>query len=72
MRSKPGFAIPLLENCLCQPNSKFIPFFESGKDKAANRGDGLRLPSAMPKIQWASNSTALWLLGYGKPLPVVD
>ena len=40
---------------LCQPSSKWIPFFELGKDKARKERDGLRLSSAVPKIQWVSN-----------------
>ena len=34
-----GFAIRRLEICLFQPSSKWVPFFESGKDKAA-KGEG--------------------------------
>ena len=33
---------------------KMGTFFELGKDKAAKGGDGLRLSSAVPKIQWDS------------------
>ena len=34
---------------------KMDTFFELGKDKAGKERDGLRLSSAMPKIQWDSN-----------------
>ena len=34
---------------------KMGTFFELGKDKAAKGEDGLRLSSAVPKIQWDSN-----------------
>ena len=34
---------------------KMGTFIELGKDKAAKGGGGLRLSSAVPKIQWDSN-----------------
>ena len=41
--SKLGFAMRRLENCLCQPSSEWVPFFESGKDNAA-KGEGWAPP----------------------------
>ena len=44
-------------------------FIESGKDTAAKEEDGVRLSSAVLKIQRASNPPLpLRLSGYGKPL----
>ena len=48
----------------------FFFFFKLGKDKAVKERDGLCLLSAVPKIQWALTPLPLWLLGYGKPLPL--
>ena len=41
--SRLGFTMRQLENCLCQPNIKLVPFFDLGKDKAA-KDDGLAPP----------------------------
>ena len=45
-----GFC-PAMTGKLCQPCTKWVPFFEPGKDKAAK--------SKIPKIQWASNHYCL-------------
>ena len=37
MSSRLGFAMRRLENSLCQPSSKWVPYFELGKVKAAKR-----------------------------------
>ena len=37
--SRLGIGIQRLENCLCQPSSKWVPLSELGKDKAA-KGEG--------------------------------
>ena len=43
-------------------------FFELGKAKEAKKRDGLRLSSAVPKMQWDYNPYCpQWLLGYGIP-----
>ena len=34
VRLRLGFAMRGLENSLCQPSSKWVPFFESGEDKS--------------------------------------
>ena len=58
VKSQTCFAIQRLENSLCQPSSKWVPFVESGKDKAA-KGDSPGMDSAfssaVPKVQWAFN-----------------
>ena len=57
-----------LENSPCQPSSKWVPFFELGKDRAA-KGEGWAPPFiSCAKIQWDSNlHCPLRLLGYGEP-----
>ena len=40
----------------CQPSSEWVPYFESGKDKAAKGEGWAPLSFAVPKIQWDSNS----------------
>ena len=52
--SRLGFAMLRLENSLCQPSSKWVPVSNEGRQK-----DGLRLSSAVPKIQWGSNAHCL-------------
>ena len=58
MSSRLGFAIRLLENFLCQPSSKWVPFSKQGKIRQRTERDGLRLYFAVPMIQWDSNPTA--------------
>ena len=50
VRSRPGFAIPPTTGKLYLPSSKWVPFSNQGRTK-----DGLRLSSAVPKIQWVSD-----------------
>ena len=38
---------------LCQPSSKWLPFFESGKDKAPKREQWV--PRSISTIKWPSN-----------------
>ena len=45
-------------------------FFKSGTDKAAKDRDWLRL-SYVQRIQWASYPHFPYVVGYGKPLPLV-
>ena len=40
---------------LCQPSSKGVPFSNQDRIRQRNERDGLRLSSAVPKIQWESN-----------------
>ena len=53
--SRLGFAMQRLENSLCQPSSKWIPFLNKGRIRQRKERDGLHLSSAVPKIQWDSN-----------------
>ena len=53
--SRLGFAMRRLENSLCQPNSKWVPFSNKGRIRQRMERDGLRLSLAVPKIQWDSN-----------------
>ena len=47
-----------------------FPFLSNAKRQRKQR-DGLCLSSTVPKIKWDSNPPLpLWLLGYGKPLPL--
>ena len=49
--------------------SKWVPFFQLGKDKAV-KGEGWALPFISCTKDRTLNLTALiWLLGYGKSLP---
>ena len=49
---------------------KMGTFFELGRIRQRKETDGLRLFSAVPKIQWDSiPHCPLRLLDYGKPLP---
>ena len=49
---------------------KMDTFFELGRIRQRKERDGLRLSSAVPKIQWDSNpQLPLQQIGYGKPLP---
>ena len=58
---------------LCQPNSKWVPVSNKGRIRQQKERDGLRLSSAVPKIQWDTNPHCpLLLLGYGKPLPFLQ
>ena len=59
MSSRLGFAMWRLENSVCQPSSKWVPFLNAGKIRQGKERDGLCLSSAVPKIQWDSNPTAL-------------
>ena len=46
-----GFAMQRLENSLCQPSSKRVPFnLNWGKIRQQMERDGLRLSSVVPKI----------------------
>ena len=54
VNSRLGYAMRRLENSV-STQQKMGTFFELGKDKAAKERDGLRLSSAVPKIQWVSN-----------------
>ena len=40
---------------LCQPSSPWGPFSNEGRISQRKERDGLRLSSAVPKIQWDSN-----------------
>ena len=40
-----------LENSLCQPSRKWVPFSIKGRIRQRKKRDGLRLSSAVPKIQ---------------------
>ena len=40
---------------LCQPSSKWVSFSDKGKIRQRKERDGLRLSSAVSKIQWDSN-----------------
>ena len=53
--SRLGFAMRRLENCLCQPSSNSVPFSNQGRLRQRKERDGLRLSSAVSKIQWDSN-----------------
>ena len=52
--SRLGCAMQRLENSLCQPSRKWVPFFELGKDKAA-KGEGW----APPFISCAQDTVGL-------------
>ena len=43
---------------LCQPSSKWVPFSNQRKLKQQKERGGLRLPSAVAKIQWTSSPIA--------------
>ena len=58
MSSRLSFAIRRLENSLYQPSSKWVPFFDSDKGKAARGEVGLHLSFAMLEIQRDANPTA--------------
>ena len=45
-------------NSRCQPSTKWLPFSNCGKIRQRKERAGLRLSSAVPKIQWDSNTTA--------------
>ena len=47
-----------MENSPCQSSSKWIPYSNKGRIRQRKDRDGLRLSSAVPKIQW--DSTGLW------------
>ena len=53
--SRLGFAMRRLENSICQPSSKWEPFSNQGKTWQRKERNGLRLSSAVSKIQWNSN-----------------
>ena len=40
---------------LCQRSSKWVPFLNWGRIRQRKEREGLRLSSAVPKIQWDSN-----------------
>ena len=40
---------------LCQPSRKWVPFSNQGRIRQRKERDGLRLSSAVPKLQWDSN-----------------
>ena len=44
-----------VEKSHCQPSSKYVPFSNWGRMRQRKERDGLRLSSAVPKIQWDSN-----------------
>ena len=44
-----GFAMRRLKNSLCRPSSEWVLF--SNKERQRKERDGLRLSSAVPKIQ---------------------
>ena len=52
--SRLGFAIWRLEISLCRPSSEWVPFSNYGRLRQRKERDGLRLSSAVPKIQWDS------------------
>ena len=54
MSSRLGFPMQRLENCLCQPSSKWVLFSIQGRIRQRKERDWLRLSSAVPKIQWDS------------------
>ena len=56
--SRLGFAMRRLEHSLCQPSRKWVSFFNKGRIRQRKERDGLRLSSAVHKIQWDSNPTA--------------
>ena len=47
---------PATGKLFCQPSSEWVPYFESGKDKAAKGEGWAPLSFAVPMIQWDSNS----------------
>ena len=48
--SRLGCAMRRLENSLCQPSRKWVPFLNKGRIRQRKERDGLRLSSAVPKI----------------------
>ena len=44
------------KNSLCQPSSKCVPFSNQERIRQGKEKAGLGLSSAVPKIQWDSNS----------------
>ena len=56
--SRLGFAMRRLENSV---NPEVEPFSNQGRLRQRKERDGLRLSSAVPKIQWVSNHTAVRL-----------
>ena len=50
MSSRLGFAMPTLST-----SSIWVPFSNQGRIKQRKERDGVRLSSAVPKIQWDSN-----------------
>ena len=49
-----GFAMQGLENALCQPSSKWVPFYDQRRIRQQKERGGPRLSSAVPKTQWDS------------------
>ena len=60
LSSNPRFAIPEHWKTSCQPSNKWVPVSNQGKIRQGKERDGLLLSYAyaVPKILWASNSTA--------------
>ena len=54
-KSRLGFAMRRLENSHCKPISEWVHFSNQGRLRQRKERDGLRLSSAVPKIQWDSN-----------------
>ena len=55
---------------LCQPSCNWESFSNHGRIRQRKQRDGLRLSSAVPKIT-PTALTAIKLLDYGKPLPLL-
>ena len=55
--SRLDFAMRRLEHSLWQPSSEWVPFSNQGRLRQQKERDGLRLSSAVPKVQWHSNPT---------------
>ena len=75
MSSRFGFAMRRLENSLCQPSSKWVPFSNKGRIRQRNERDGLRLSSAVPRYSGTLTPTAptanrLWEI-FTFTLPIV-
>ena len=50
-----GFTMLGLENSLCRPSTKWVPFSNYKRLRQGKERDGLHLSSTVPKIQWDSN-----------------
>ena len=67
--SSPDIAVHPKTGKLCLPSSKWVPVSNQGRMRQLKERDGLRLSSAVPKIQWDSNPRCSYGY-YGNPLPL--